>query len=202
MNICIVTHVYMSLWLLFSHQVVSNPLTPWTAAHQASLSFTLSWSLLKLTSLSQWCHPIISASAPPFFSYPQSFPASGSFPMSWLFTSGGHSIGSSALASVQFSHSVMSNRRSNEYSGLISFRIDWFDLLAIQGSLKSLLQYHEQIHKNIHICMHVCACVYVHMYTYKICTKMLIGGVCSEIPVTFLFFSLFCISYQNYFFLK
>ena len=48
----------------------------------------------------QWCHPTISSSVVPFSSHLQSFPASGSFPMSWFFTSGGHSIGASASASV------------------------------------------------------------------------------------------------------
>ena len=61
---------------------------------------------------------------------PQSFPAPGSFVMSWLFASGGQS----------FSFSISP---SNEYSGLISFRIDWFDLFAVQGTLKSLLQHHH-----------------------------------------------------------
>ena len=56
---------------------------PWTAACQASLSLTVSWSLLKLMSLS-WCYPTISSSITPFSSCPQSFPASGTFPMSWL----------------------------------------------------------------------------------------------------------------------
>ena len=73
---------------------------PWTAAHQASLSFTISWSLLKLTSIGSWCHPTIFLSVVPFSSWPQSFPASGSFPMSQLFASGGQSIGASALALV------------------------------------------------------------------------------------------------------
>ena len=73
---------------------------PWTTAHQTSLSFIISWSLLKLCPLSQWCHPTISSSVAHFSSCPQSFPASGSFPMNWLFTSGGHSIGASASASV------------------------------------------------------------------------------------------------------
>ena len=50
--------------------------------------------------LSRWCHPTISSSAAPFSSYSQSFPASGSFPVSWLFTSGGQSVGASTLASV------------------------------------------------------------------------------------------------------
>ena len=71
--------------------------TPWTVAHQASLSITNSWSLLKFTT---WCHPTISSSAVPFSSCSQSFPASGSFPMSQLSTSGGQIIGISASASV------------------------------------------------------------------------------------------------------
>ena len=56
--------------------------TPWTSAHQISLSFTIFWSLLN--PLSQWCHPTISSSLIPFSSRPQSFPASRSFPVSWL----------------------------------------------------------------------------------------------------------------------
>ena len=77
---------------------------------------------------SWWCHPAISFSVVPFSSCPQSFPASGSFQMSQLLTSGGQSIGVSA---------------SNEHPGLISFRMDWLDLLAVQGTLKSLLQHHS-----------------------------------------------------------
>ena len=73
--------------------------TPWTAARQASLSITNSRSSLKRLS-SQWCHPAISSSVIPFSSCPQSLPASGSFPMSQLFASGGQSIGVSALVSV------------------------------------------------------------------------------------------------------
>ena len=74
--------------------------TPWIAARQVSLSITNSRSLLKLMSTSRWCHPAISSSVVPFFSCPQSLPASGSFPMSQLFAWGGQSIGVSALASV------------------------------------------------------------------------------------------------------
>ena len=81
---------------------------------------------------SQWCHPAISSSVIPFSSCPQSLPASESFPMSQLFPWGGQSTGVSALASL-----------SNEHPGLISFRIDWMDLLAVQGTLKSLLQHHS-----------------------------------------------------------
>ena len=60
--------------------------------------------------------------------------------MSWLFASGGQSIGASASASVHWIFNEISP--SDEYSGLISFRIDWFDLLAVQRTLKSLVQHH------------------------------------------------------------
>ena len=83
--------------------------------------------------LSQWCHPTISSSVTPFSSCLQSFSASGSFPMSWLFPSNGQKYLSSSF----------SISPSNKYSGLISFRIDWFDLLAVQGTFKSLLQHHS-----------------------------------------------------------
>ena len=73
-------------------------------------------------------HPLVI----PFSSCLQFFPASGSFQISQFFTSGGQNIGVSASASV-----------SNEYWGLISFRIDWLDLLAVQGTLKNLLQHHS-----------------------------------------------------------
>ena len=85
--------------------------------------------------LSQWCHPSISSSVVPFSSCPQSLPASESFPMSQLFTWSGQSTGVSALASSFFP--------SKEIPGLISFRMDWLDLLAVQGTLKSLLQHHS-----------------------------------------------------------
>ena len=66
----------------------------------ASLSFTMSWRFLKPHPLNQWCHPNISTSIARFFSYHQSLPASGSFPISRLFASGGQSIEVSASASV------------------------------------------------------------------------------------------------------
>ena len=107
--------------------------TPWTAARQASLSLTNSRSLLKLMSIELvmpsnhliLCHP--------FSSSLQSFPPSGSFQMSQFFASGGQIIES-------FSFSISP---SNEYSGLISFRMDWLELLAVQVILKSLLQHHS-----------------------------------------------------------
>ena len=78
--------------------------------------------------LNRWCHPIISSFVAPFFSCPQSFPASESvlhirWPKYW-----------------RFSFSISP---SHEYSGLISCRIDWFDLLAVQGTLKNLLHHHS-----------------------------------------------------------
>ena len=108
-------------------------MTPWTAAHQASLSITNSQSLFKLLSIESvmpsnqliLCHPPLLP--------PSTFPSIRVFsnesalcirwPKYWSFT---------------FSISP-----SNEYSGLISFRMDWLDLLAVQGTLKSLLQHHS-----------------------------------------------------------
>ena len=83
--------------------------------------------------LSWWCHPTISSSVVPFSSCPQSFPASGSFQMSQLFASGRQKYWS-------FSFNISP---SNVHPGLISFRMDWLDLLAVQGTLKSLLQHHS-----------------------------------------------------------
>ena len=82
---------------------------------------------------SWWCHPTISSSVVSFSSCLQLFPASGFFPISHFFVWGDLSIGASALAS-----SLPVN-----IQGLISFRMDWLDLLAIQGTLKSLLQHHS-----------------------------------------------------------
>ena len=73
--------------------------TPWIAARQASLSITNSWSYSNSYPLNRWCRPAISSSVIPFSSCPQNLPASGSFPVSQLFVSGGQSIGVSALAS-------------------------------------------------------------------------------------------------------
>ena len=106
-------------------------MTPWTAACQASLS--ISRSLLKLMSI-ELVMP--SNRLVLFSSCPQFFPASKSFLMSRLFASGGQSTGASASASV-----LPMNIPMNK--GLISFRIDWFDLLSAQGTLKSLHQHHS-----------------------------------------------------------
>ena len=81
--------------------------------------------------LSRWCHPSISSSVVPFSSCLQSFPAWGSFLMSQLFRWPKY---------WRFSFSISP---SDEYLGLISFRMDWFDLLAVQGTLKSLLWHYK-----------------------------------------------------------
>ena len=112
---------------LLSH--VQLFVTPWTTARQASLYSLSPWLCSNSCPWSQWCHPTISSFVDSS-SCPQSFPASGSFPMNWLLASW------PKCWSFSFSTSP-----SSEYSGLISFRIDWFNLLAVQGTLKSPLQH-------------------------------------------------------------
>ena len=87
--------------------------------------------LLRLMSIESVMPSNSSSSVVPFSSHLQSFPASGSFPMSQFFASGCQSIG------------VFSISPSNKYSGLISFRMDWLDLLAVQRTLRSLLQHNS-----------------------------------------------------------
>ena len=118
--------------LLFTGSVVSNSAAPWTAACQASLSFIVSLSLLKLMSIEAvmqsnhfiLCHPLLLLPSifPSIRAFSNESALSFKWPKHW---------------SIRFSISP-----SNKYSGLISFRIDWFDL-AVQGTLKSLLQHHS-----------------------------------------------------------
>ena len=118
----------------FSCSVVSNSLWPHGLQHaRLPCPSPAPRSCSNSCPLSQWYRPTISSSVVPFSSCLQCFPASVSFRVSQFFSSGGQSIGS-------FSFSISP---SSEYSGLISFRIDWCDLLAVQGTLKSLLQYHS-----------------------------------------------------------
>ena len=105
--------------------------TPWTIARQASLSFTISLSLLKLMFIESvmpsnhliFCRPLLLL--------PSVFPSIRIF------------SNKSALHIRWPKYWSFSISPSNEYSGFISFRIDWFDLLAVRGTLKSLLQYHS-----------------------------------------------------------
>ena len=123
--------------------------TPWTAAHQASLSFTISQSLLKLMSLESMrpshhliiCHPLhLPSIFPSIMIFSSELALCIRWPKYWSFSIG----------------------PSSELSGLISFGTDWFNLLAVQGTLKSLLQHHRwkalifgakpALWSNSHIC--------------------------------------------------
>ena len=118
--------------LLVSRSVVSDSATPWTAAHQASLPFTISQSLLKLMSIESGMPSNHRILCPPLLLLPSIFPSIRVFsnesvlhirwPKYWGF---------SFISPF------------NEYSSLISFRIDWFDLRAVQGTLKNMLQHHS-----------------------------------------------------------
>ena len=107
--------------------------TPWIAAHQASLSITNSWSLLKLKSIESvmpsnhliLCCPLLLLLS--IFPSIRVFSKKSVLPIRWP-------------KYWSFSFSISPSR---EYSGLISFRMDWLDLLAVQGTLKSLLQHHS-----------------------------------------------------------
>ena len=107
-------------------------MTPWTAAHQASLSIIYSWSLLKFTSIKSvvpsnhliLCHPLLLS--PSIFPNIRIFSSESVLLIRWPKYWG-------------FSFNISP---SNEYSGLISFRMYWLDILAVQGTLKSLLQHH------------------------------------------------------------
>ena len=138
----------LQIWLLgqslyertivqFSHSVVRLFATPWTAAHQGSLSITNSWNLFKLMSLESvmssnhliLCHPLLLL--PSIFPCIRVFSNESALCIRWP-----------KYWSFSFSISP-----SNEYSGLISSRMDWLDLLAVQGTLKTLLQHQLQKHQ-------------------------------------------------------
>ena len=117
-----------------SHSVVSNSLRPHESQHARPPCPSPTPGVHSVSCpSSRWCHPAISSSVVPFSSCPQSLPASESFPVSQLFAWGGHSTGVSAWASLL----------PKKHPGLISFRMDWLDILAVQGTLKSLLQHHS-----------------------------------------------------------
>ena len=117
----------------FSCSVVSDSVIPWTAACQASLSITNSWILLKFMSIKSvmptnhliLCHPLLLL--PSIFSSIRVFSNESVLHIGW-----------SGYWSFSFSSSP-----SNDYSGLISFRMDLLDFLAVQGTLKSLLKHHS-----------------------------------------------------------
>ena len=132
----IIEHTTANYLIVSSVQLLSRvclSATPWTAARQASLSSTKPRSLLKLIS-TEWvipfnhfilCYPLLLL--PSIFPNIRGFSNESVFCIRWP-----------KYWSFSFSISP-----SNEYSGLISFRIEWFDFLAVQGTLKSLLQHHS-----------------------------------------------------------
>ena len=127
-----VTMIYGISSVQFSRSVVSDSATPWTAACQASLSITTSRSLPKPMSIKSvmpsshliLCHPLLLLSILPSI---RVFSDESPLPIRWL-----------KYWSCSFSISP-----SNEHPGLISFRMDWLDLLAVQGTFKGLLQHHS-----------------------------------------------------------
>ena len=127
----VVVQLLSHIWFYF---------TPWTAALQSSLSFTISWSFLKLMSIESsmpsnhlvLCHPFLLL--PSFFPSMRVFSNGSTLCIRWP-----------KYWSLSFSINP-----SNEYSGFISFRIDYFDLLAVQGALRSLLQHHSSKASILH----------------------------------------------------
>ena len=118
----------------FSRSVVSDSLWPHESQHATPpCPSPIPGVYSNPCPSSRWCHPTISFSVVPFSSCHQSLPASGSFPMNQLFAWGGQSIGVSASASVL-------PMTTQDWSPL---GMDWLDLLAVQGTLKSLLPHHS-----------------------------------------------------------
>ena len=118
----------------FSPSVMSDSLQPHEPRHPRPPCLSPTARIYpNLCQVSRWCHPTVSSPVTPFSSSPQSFPASGAFLMSQLSTSGGQSIGVSASTSV-----LPMNTQDKSPLGM-----DWLDLLAVQGTLRSLLQHHS-----------------------------------------------------------
>ena len=150
--------------------------TPWTAPHQASLSITNSRSLLKLMSIESVMpsnHLILCCL---LFLQPSIFPSLRVFsnesvlPIRWL-----------KFWSFSFSISP-----SNEYSGLISFRRDWLDLLAVQGTLKNLLQHHSSKASILwHLANFMVQLSHLHMTTRKTIALIIWTFVCKVMSLPF-----------------
>ena len=131
---------------------MSDSATPWTAACQASLSSTISWSLLKFTSIELMMpskHLILC----------KSHLLPSIFPSIWVFSN--ESV--LCIRWPNYWSFSFSSSPSSEYSGLISFRIHWFDHLAVQGTLKSLLQ-HYTSKASVLQCSVLCMVQLSHLY--------------------------------------
>ena len=126
--------------------------TPWTTAGQASLSITNSQSLLKHMSIESMlpynhlilCHPLLLL--PSIFPSIRVFPHESLLPIRWR------------------KYWTFNISPSNEYSGLISFKIDWFDPLAVQGTLKSLLQHIKSINSSVLKFLYYPTLISIHDY--------------------------------------
>ena len=127
-------HIFIVFYLLLlSHSMVSDSVTPWIKARQVSLSITNTWNLLKLTSIELvmpsnnliLCHPLLLLLS--IFPSIKVFSSESALHIRW-----------SKYWSFSFNISP-----TKEHPGLISFRMDWLDLLGVQGTLKSLLQHHS-----------------------------------------------------------
>ena len=123
------------LWwsVQFSYSFVSDSVTPWTTACQASLCITNSWSLLKLLSIESVMPSNHLVLGHPLLLLPSIFPSIRVFSNASVLR----------IRWPKYWNFSLSISPSSVHSGLISFRIDWFDLLAVQGTLKSLLQHHS-----------------------------------------------------------
>ena len=160
--------LYLCIWYLlrpeaksglrsvqFSHSVVSYALWPHELQHTRPPCPSQTPRVHSNSHpSSRWCHPAISSSVVPFSSCPQSLPASESFPMSQLFHMRWPKYWS-------FSFSIIP---SKQHLGLISFRMDWLDLLAVQGTFKSLFQHHSSkasiLRRSAFFIIHVWICVF------------------------------------------
>ena len=149
------------MWFFFFVRPLNHVqlfVTPWTAAHQASPSITNSWSLLKLMSIESVmptnhlipCHPLLLL--PSIFPSIRVFCNESGLPIRWP---------EDWSFSFSFNFSP-----SSEHSGLISFRMDWSDLLVVQGTLKSLLQHHRSKASIIELSAFFMA-QFLHLYMTK-----------------------------------
>ena len=167
--------MFVSLFYHFSHSVMPDSLQPHELQHtRPPCSSPTLGACLNSCTTSWWCHPTISSSVVPFSLCLQSFPALGSFPMSQFFASGGQSIGASAsvlpvnnqdwsplgwtgwislqskglsrILSNTTVQSINSSALSFLYSPTRTFSTEWFDLLAVQGTPKSLF------YRYVHLC--------------------------------------------------
>ena len=174
---------YSALSVQFSCSVESDSATPWTAACQASLSITNSWSSPKLMSIESVMpsnHPILCHTLlllPSIFPSIRVFSNESALHIRWT-------------KDWSFSFTISP---SNEYSGLISFRMDWLDLLAFQGTLKSLLQHNSKasvlqaptsLWLNSHICTWLLEKPYLWLYgplstKWQVCFLILYLGLSS-----------------------